>query len=142
MKINIQTVKAFAVALCVGAVLLVCACGSSSDSANTNATSNTSNANTTTTANTSPSKETRTTASAGDRIGVPECDEYLEKYESCLNGKVPEAARATLKASFETTRKAWKDAASTPQGKAGLAQACKSARDAAKQSMGAYGCNW
>jgi len=47
-----------------------------------------------------------------------------------------------LKASYETTRKSWQSLAATPQGKAGLAQACKAAHDAAKQSMAAYGCTF
>jgi hypothetical protein len=39
-------------------------------------------------------------------------------------------------------RTAWKQAAATPQGKAGLAQGCKMALDNAKTSMGSYGCSW
>jgi hypothetical protein len=81
-------------------------------------------------------------AGGGDSIGVAECDTYLKKYEGCLNDKVPEAARASLRASFEQTRKSWKDLAATQQGRAGLAQACKMADDSAKQAMSAYGCKW
>lgn len=83
-----------------------------------------------------------TSASGGDSIGVPECDAYLQKYESCLNDKVPESARAMLRTSFEQTRNSWKTTAATPEGRAGLAQACRAADDAAKQSMSAYGCKW
>ena len=79
---------------------------------------------------------------ATDSVGVPECDEYIKKYEMCLNNKVPEAARASLKTSFETTHKAWKDAAATPQGKSALATGCKTALETAKSSMTAYGCEW
>ncbi len=80
--------------------------------------------------------------SSADSVGVPECDEYIKKYEICLNSKVPESARATLKTSFETTRKSWKDAAATPQGKSALATGCKTALETAKSSMTAYGCEW
>ncbi|HZT57013.1 MAG TPA: hypothetical protein VFA21_00160 [Pyrinomonadaceae bacterium] len=83
-----------------------------------------------------------TTAGSGDKIGVAECDSYLEKYETCLNDKVPESARAMMRSSFEQTRKSWKDLAATPQGRNGLAQACKMADDSAKQAMSAYGCKW
>ncbi len=62
-----------------------------------------------------------TTESMGDKIGVPECDEYIAKYEACIKGKVPEAARAAMQSSFDTARKSWKDMAATTQGKAGLA---------------------
>lgn len=92
-------------------------------------------ANTTTDA---PKTETAT----GDKIGVPECDEYIEKYEACVNSKVPEAQRAMLKTSFEAQRKAFKDAAANPQAKAGLATGCKQAIETAKQSMSAYSCAW
>lgn len=85
---------------------------------------------------------TKADGAGGERVGVAECDAYLEKYEGCLNDKVPEAARAMLRTSFEQTRKSWKEAAATPEGRTGLAQACRTADDAAKQSMSAYGCKW
>ena len=88
------------------------------------------------------SKASATTAAAGDSIGVAECDQYLTAYESCLKDKVPAAARDMMKSSFETTRASWRQAAQTPEGRAGLATACKSARDAARQAMSAYGCQF
>ncbi len=81
-------------------------------------------------------------ASTGDKIGVPECDEYVEKYEACVFSKVPEAARAQLKSSFEVQRKAWKDAAANSQAKAALATGCKQALETAKQSLASYNCEW
>ena len=119
---------------CVAFLLVACGGGAT----NTSNTTNTTNA--ANTANTAPANTASSTA--GDKIGVPECDDYIAKYEACVNSKVPEAMRATVKASLETTRKSWRDLAATAQGKAGLAQACKAAHDAAKQSMGAYGCSW
>lgn len=83
-----------------------------------------------------------TTAASGDKIGIPECDDYIAKYESCIKGKVPEAARATLESSLKTARENWKKAAENPQSKASLAAACKQATDAAAASMKAYGCTW
>ena len=75
-------------------------------------------------------------------FGVPECDDYLAKYLACVDSKVPEAARAMVRQQLDQTKAAWKQAASTPQGKAGLAMGCKQALDAAKTSMAAYGCSW
>src|SRR5262245_52746032 len=75
-------------------------------------------------------------------FGVPECDDYLRKYLACIDSKVPEAARATVRQSVDQTKVAWKQAASTPQGKAGLAMACKQATDTARTAMSAYGCSW
>jgi hypothetical protein len=81
-------------------------------------------------------------AAASDSVGVPECDEYITKYQNCLKGKVPAAAQAAMKGAFDTTVTEWRKVAATPEGKSGLAMACKSALDASKQAMGAYGCEW
>jgi hypothetical protein len=86
--------------------------------------------------------ETTSAAATGDAIGVPECDEYLTKYEKCVSEKVPEAARTQLKQSMDQWRSSWKQLASNPVTKSGLAQACKQQLEAAKSSMGAYGCTW
>jgi hypothetical protein len=79
---------------------------------------------------------------AADSVGVPECDEYLTKYDKCLSEKVPEAARPQLKQSIGMMRNAWKQAASNPAAKAGLAQGCKQALETAKSAMSMYNCTW
>jgi hypothetical protein len=86
--------------------------------------------------------ESTSSASAAGDIGVPECDDYLKKYEKCVSEKVPEAARGQLKQSVETMRTSWKQAASNPASKAALGQGCKQALETAKTAMGSYGCEW
>ena len=85
-----------------------------------------------------------TTAAApvAAEVGVPECDDFLTKYQACVESKVPEAARAGLKASIETTKGAWKQAAATPEGKTGLVAACKQMLETSKTSLSAYNCAW
>ena len=78
----------------------------------------------------------------GDKIGVPECDTYIAKYEACIMDKMPEAQRGAFKSTLEQSRKAWKEAAANPTTKAGLSAACKTALDAAKASTTALGCKW
>ena len=73
-------------------------------------------------------------------VGIPECDNYLSKYEACLSGKVPEAAREQLRTGLEQTRNAWRTAASNEATKASLGAACTQAHDAAKAALSAYGC--
>jgi hypothetical protein len=85
---------------------------------------------------------TSTTAASGDKIGIPECDDYIAKYETCVRGKVPEAARATLENSLKQARDNWKKAAENAQSRGTLAAACKQASDAAAASMKAYGCTF
>jgi hypothetical protein len=81
------------------------------------------------------------TVASGD-FGVPECDSYMKKYVACLDAKVPEAMRAPLKQAFDQQKAAWKQAASTPEGRAGLAMGCTQAETMARQSMTPYGCQW
>ena len=81
-------------------------------------------------------------AAGAAEFGVPECDEYVNKYSACVDSKVPEAMRGTVRQQLEQTKAAWKQAASTPQGKAGLAMGCKQATEAAKTALAAYGCSW
>jgi hypothetical protein len=58
----------------------------------------------------------------GDPIGVKACDDYLKAWDACYQDA---AVRAAAKPGLDQTRAAWKKAAATPQGKAGLATSCK-----------------
>lgn len=83
----------------------------------------------------------KTEAPAGEKVGVAECDEYLDKLEACITGgTVPEASRSMIKSSLDTNRKQWKDLAANPQTKPSLTTACKTALDTAKKSY-TY-CKW
>ena len=81
-------------------------------------------------------------AAGAAEFGVPEGDEYITKYLACIDSKVPEAGRAMARQSLDPTKAQWKQAASTPAGKSGLAAGCKAAQDAAKTAMSAYGCSF
>lgn len=81
-------------------------------------------------------------ATGAAEFGVPECDEYINKYVACIDSKVPEAGRAMIRQQLDQTKAQWKQAASTPEGKAGLAGACKTMTETAKTAMAAYGCTF
>ncbi len=90
--------------------------------------------------NTTPTEKTDAETTATDLTGVAVCDEYLTEVEKFLkNEKVPQAVRDQYKQSLEQNRKAWKQAASTPEGKAALESGCKSALDAVKPMFEKYG---
>jgi hypothetical protein len=128
------------IALCLVTGMLLIACGGAADNtATTNTATTNSAAANKSTANTAAAN-TSTASTSGDKIGVPECDEYIAKVEACL-AKVPAAGQPAVKSSLDTMRKTWKDAAATPQGKAGLAMGCKAALDQAKTTYSAYGCS-
>ena len=83
---------------------------------------------------------TTTTAAAGEKIGVPECDAFLTAYENCVTTKVPEQARAQFQAGMKTWRTEWKRLADNPQTKPTLVEACKRQHDAQRTALKAYGC--
>jgi hypothetical protein len=64
------------------------------------------------------------TASSPDAVGIPECDAYLKKYESCLRHSKSRVAHAD--AMFKAQRESFRVAAGTPEGKSTLPAQCKS----------------
>ena len=117
--------------LCVVCAIVLVGCAKTET--NTNG-----NANTAATKTTTPAS---TTASA-DKIGVPECDEYIAAYDACVSGKVPEVARPQYKAAFDQLRTSWKKLADNPQTKPSLAAACKQATEQARTAMKTYNCTF
>ena len=89
-----------------------------------------------------PAAPAATAAAADAEFGVPECDDYFKKYLACIDSKVPDSARATIRQSLDQTKAAWKQAAATPEAKAALDQGCKQSTETAKTAMAAYGCTW
>ena len=81
-------------------------------------------------------------ASSGEKVGVPECDQFLTAYESCISGKVPEAARPQYNTAIAQWRSSWKKLAETPQAKATLPGICKTQLDTAKTQMKSFGCTF
>ena len=129
------------------AILIGC---STTETHNTNSTTGNSNsgsgsgsttASTPATTTSTPATTTSTT-SAGDKIGIPECDDFIAKYDACISSKVPEMARAPFQTMLKNWRAEWKKAADNPQTKAALAQGCKMSAEQANASMKAYGCSF
>ena len=88
-----------------------------------------------------PGDKAAAAPAAGGDIGVAECDDYIKKMNDCAGKMQPEAA-GPMKESMATMQKAWKDAASTPEGKTALASGCKQALDAAKSAYASMGCTF
>lgn len=90
----------------------------------------------------SSSSGSSSSASSGESTGVPECDEYLNKYEACLKEKVPAVARPALEDAMKKNRETYKSLAASPATKAALPNTCKQALEATKTAMASYGCTW
>lgn len=67
-------------------------------------------------------------------IGVPECDAFITDYQECIDTKMPEVTREVSHQALDTSIEAWKRAAQTEAGRAGLAHACNTAADAVRAS--------
>src|SRR5260370_7197560 len=93
-------------AFCVLCAFVLIGCSKTDTMSNSNSTTSNSNKTTTTT--------TSTASSTGDKIGVPECDDYIAKYEACVNGKVPEMARAQFNSSMKPLQAPWRKAPPHP----------------------------
>jgi hypothetical protein len=127
-----KTLLIFAV-LCT-AILIGCSKTDTTENSNTMA----GNSNKTT----SSSTPAATTASAGEKIGVPECDDFIAKYDACVSSKVPEQARAQFKSAVAQWRSSWKKLADNPATKGSLAAACKQAAAQQETALKSYGCTW
>ncbi len=134
MTIDLKALALAAVAACT------VACGGPAPQATTTTTQPGYTAPATT--NVPPAATATLSTTAAGEFGVPECDSYMRKYKACLDSKVPENVKAMLQSTFDQTAAAWRQAAATPQGKAGLATGCVQAESMARQSMSAYGCTW
>src|SRR2546422_7696403 len=114
------------------AILIGC---SKTETGNSNMAADNSNKGTTKTT-------TSTTAPAGEKIGVPECDDFIAKYDACVSSKVPEMARAQYQSALKQWRESWKKLAENPQTKGTLAAACKQAAEQQAAALKTYGCSW
>src|SRR6266498_3664236 len=119
--------------LCIVCAIVLIGCSKSETTTNREAPPATS-----TSATTAQAKAT----TAGEKIGVPECDDFIAAYDACVSSKVPEAARAQYKASIEQWRSSWRKLAENPNTKATLAAACKQSAESARASMKTYGCTF
>ena len=122
------------VVLCFAFAIFLIGCSTTETNTNTNTTSSTTEKPATTT-----TPATTTASTSGTSVGVPECDDFLAKYDSCT-GKVPEMVRAQYENAGKQMRDQWKKLADNPQTKGSLAAACKQAVEQQAAAWKMYGC--
>lgn len=125
-------------ALSVACGLLLMACSTTDTTNNRNANSNSTVAEKPATA--TPATETASTS--GDKIGVPECDDFIAKYDACVSNKVPEMVRAQYKDAIARWRTEWRRMANDPNTRGQLAAACKSAAEQQSAALKSFGCTF
>jgi len=126
--------KSLLLMLCLLTGLLVLACAKSEET-NRNATAPSGT-------NSAASTPATTTASAGDKIGIEECDTFLTAYDNCVSTKVPEATRAQYRTAINTWRTEWKKLADNPQTRGTLANVCKTQMETARTQFKSFGCTF
>ena len=117
--------------------LLLLACSKTETANNSNTNSGTAEKPAATAA---PASETASTS--GDKIGVPECDDFIAKYEACVSNKVPEMVRAQYQNSLKQWKESWKKLAENPQTKPSLVSACKQAVEQHSAALKSFGCTF
>jgi len=75
-------------------------------------------------------------------VGVEECDEYLTKYQRCIDAKVPSDRKKAMQDALARTRSTWKTLADNPGARPGLPQACSLAQQTAQTTLKEYACAW
>lgn len=76
---------------------------------------------------------------AAGTIGIPECDEFLRKYEACI-AKAPEEARSGMQTTLTTWRSSWRALAASPITRETTAQNCRAAADSVRNQLESYDC--
>lgn len=129
--------KLLSLIFCVLVALVLFGCNKESMTSNANSSANMNRP----VAATSPAMAA-SPAMAGEKIGVPECDDFIAKYDACITSHVPAAAKAQYQASIDQWRTSWHKLAANAQTKSTLAAACKSAAEQARTSMKSYNCTF
>ena len=124
------------VVLCLAFAIFLIGC--STTETNTNTNSNTTSGTTDKPA-TASTPATAAASTSGASVGVPECDDFLKKYDSCTS-KVPEMVRAQYENAGRQMRDQWKKLADNPDTKGSLAAACKQAVEQQAAAWKMYGC--
>ena len=122
------------VVLCLAFAIFLIGCSTTETNTNTNTTSGTTEKPAVVS-----TPATTTASTSGASIGVPECDDFLAKYDSCT-GKVPEMVRAQYENAGKQMRDQWKKLADNPQTRGSLAAACKQAVEQQASAWKMYGC--
>jgi hypothetical protein len=127
--------------ICILCAFVLVGCNKSETHETTNSTANANKPASTSSPATASTSPASTTTSAA-KVGVPECDDFIAKYDACVSTHVPEAVRAQYRASIETWRSQWAKMAANPQTKAGLVQACKTVLEQQKTALKSYNCTF
>ena len=76
------------------------------------------------------------------KIGVAACDDYVDRYRTCIKDLVPAIEKERHGQVVDAQRATWLAAAADPKLSAGLADECGAAVEAARVATRIWGCVW
>ena len=76
-----------------------------------------------------------------ENIGIPECDDFIAKYNACISDHVPAAKRVEYKENIDAFARAWKQQMANTD-KNVVAAACKRHSDITREKMKPFGCEF
>jgi hypothetical protein len=79
---------------------------------------------------------------AGDPIGVPVCDEWLAKYNRCIDDRMPEDARAPMRRALLEAIHTWRHTAASSAGRLALEETCARRIERTRRATESMGCAW
>ncbi|HEX5033684.1 MAG TPA: hypothetical protein VFW62_04335, partial [bacterium] len=82
------------------------------------------------------------TVSTTERVGLLECDTFVDRYVTCIGRNVPADRQAPLVRSLDADIRRWQAMAATAAGRTDAGNECQRAFDRTRQVMTPYGCTW
>ena len=81
------------------------------------------------------------TTTSSEKIGIPECDDFIAKYNTCISDHVPEAKKAEYKENIDAFARTWKQLMANSD-RSTVAAACKRHSEMARENMKSFGCEF
>ena len=87
------------------------------------------------------SNSTASKTSSSEKIGIPECDDFIAKYNACISDHVPEAKKIEYKENIDAFARSWKQLTANSDRNT-VAAACKRHSDITREKMKRFGCEF
>ena len=79
---------------------------------------------------------------SAEKIGIPECDDFVVKYEACITDHVPEAKQRQYRENIQAWSKLWRERMVSSAPRDIVVAACQRHILASRESMKAFGCQF
>lgn len=81
-----------------------------------------------------------TPATAQDRTGIRDCDDFMVWFSTCMRASVPPEVMPLFQVALDQMRVGWRSMADNSDGRATLARSCRDFGGAMRQQLAGFGC--